>query len=388
MIAESFLFQILLLLVLAKALGRAFDLLSLPRVVGELLAGIILGPSLLNLITPREELEVLAILGVVFFMMSAGLEIDLGRFIKYWRQGFIIAVMGVVIPFTLGYCIGIAYGLDPIQCFSLGTALSITAIGLSVRVLMDLKMLRTRVGLAVINAAIDDDVIGLILMSVAFSLAIEGSVAFHVTAFSVLSSALFIGSGFLVTKYVCTHLRVRLFVDKYFRSPTSQLVLAISLAFLFGLLARVASLHEIIGVFIAGMLLRGLLSWKVEGEIFDFTFAFFALLFFSYIGIKTDLRVITQISDLILAVIVAAFVGKILGGFLGAKISRFTNGEALIVGIAMNSRAAVELAIASAFYSLGIFTLELFSAVVLMAAVTSITTPILLKLVAKYVTVT
>lgn len=250
---------------------------------------------------------------------------------------------------------------------------------------MDLKILRTRVGLAIVNAAVDDDVIGLVLMSVSFALAIKGMILHEAVFMPLFSSIAFITFDFVISRYVSKHTEIRLIVDRYLKSTSSRLALAITLAFAFGLLAKIASLHEIIGVFIAGMLLRGLLTWKVESEIFDFTFAFFALLFFSYVGVKTDLRIIAMSSDLVLAILIAAFVGKILGGFIGAKISKFSNGEALIVGVTMNGRAAVELAIANAYYALGVFTAELFSAIVLMATVTSLTTPLLLRLVVKYV---
>jgi len=253
---------------------------------------------------------------------------------------------------------------------------------------MDLRLLRTRPGLVIINAAVVDDVIGLILMSIAFSLAIEEeALPIHSLAMLTMRSMTFIVVTFLFGLMLVRRKRLRLKIAKYLglgiKSSSLRLAIAIFLALLFSLFARMVALHEIVGAFIAGMILRNILSEEAEREIYDFTFAFFALLFFAYLGVKTDLQCIITVSEIAMMIIAFAFIGKILGGFIGALISRLTMHEALVVGIAMNSRAAVELAIASAFYSLGIFTIELFSAIVLMATITSITTPFFLKAVTK-----
>ncbi len=380
-------FDVLLLIVLARLLGELFERYSLPRVIGELLAGIILGPSILGIVEPCRELEALAIVGVIFFMMSAGLEIDLDRLVRRFKSGFIVALSGVVVPFTLGMLVGHVHGLEFVQSFAIGTCLSITAIGLSIRVLMDLRMLRTRLGLTVVNAAVVDDVIGLILMSTTFSLAIAEEITLMHSIVPMITGTIFIVSTFILGMAISRKKKLKLLLAKYLgfghKSSSFRLAIAIALAFLLSLLARLASLHEIVGAFIAGMILRNILSEDAEKEIFDFTFAFFALLFFAYIGIKTDVRSIFMISEIAIAIVVAAFIGKILGGFIGASLSGLTPRESIIVGIAMNSRAAVELAIATAFYAIEIFTLELFSAIVLMAAITSITTPFILKLAIK-----
>ncbi len=372
------LLEVLLLIVLAKVLGEVFSRISLPRVIGELLAGIILGPSILAVVAPTEELEILSTIGVVFFMLSAGLEIDLERLMKHFREGLLVAVFGVAVPFLLGFILGYLYGYGLVTSFCLGTCLSITAIGLSIRTLMDLNMLNTRVGLTIVNAAVDDDVIGLVLMSIATALAIEEeAVSYHRVVTSAITAVAFIIASFMIVHYLGT--RLRSVVSRYFRATSSKLVLAISLALLFGLVARASSLHEIIGVFIAGMLLRNVLGKEVEKEILDFTLAFFALLFFSYIGVKTDIGSILEITEVAIALIAFAFIGKIIGGVIGGTLSGLSLPEALVVGIAMNSRAAVELAIANMLYTVGVLSLELFSAIVLMAAVTSIATPLMLK---------
>ncbi|RLG87259.1 MAG: hypothetical protein DRO15_05130 [Thermoprotei archaeon] len=381
------LLNILLLIVLAKLLGELFDRISLPRVMGELIAGLILGPSFLGIIDPHGGIEILAIIGVVFFMMSAGLEIDLNRFVRHFREGLVVALSGVIIPLSLGLLIGYIHGLDSIQAFAIGTCLSITAIGLSVRVLMDLRMLRSRLGLTTVNAAVVDDVIGLVLMSLAFSLAIGERSFSHAIILLLLSSLTFIAIAFLLGITITRKRRLRLRLAKYLgmgiKSSSLRLAIAIALAFLLSFTARLASLHEIVGAFIAGMILRNILSEEAEKEIYDFTFAFFALLFFTYVGISTDIRSIMLISEIAISIILFAFIGKLLGGLIGALISRLSLREAVIVGIAMNGRGAVELAIATAFYSMNIFTTEIFSALVLMATITSIATPLLLKIAVK-----
>ncbi len=388
MSSYALILDILVLIVCAKILGEVFDKLSLPRVIGEVLAGIILGPSILGFISPSSELHILALIGVIFFMASAGLEIDLRRLLMHFKEGFIVATMGVLIPFTLGMLIGYLYNLSFIQAYALATCLSITAIGLSIRVFMDLKMLKSRVGLTVVNAAVIDDVIGLVLMSIGFSLALGEVRTFHVAAFSFSTCTIFIVLSFLLGIRLCKSVRFRIMIGKFLRLGSSksislQLAISIILILLFSLLARSATLHEIVGAFVAGMILRSLLPEEVEKEILDFTFAFFALLFFAYMGIESDLRAIVVISDMVIMIVVFAFIGKILGGFMGALLSGLSIEESITTGIAMNSRAAVELSIARTFYILGIFNIELFSAIILMSAITSISTPIILKITVK-----
>jgi len=384
----SIVLDILILIVCAKILGELFDKLALPRVIGEVLAGIILGPSILCLIIPSSEMHVLALIGVLFFMTSAGLEVDLRRLIAHFKEGLVVALMGVVTPFSLGMLIGFLYGLNFIQAYALATCLSITAIGLSIRVFMDLRMLKSRAALTVINAAVIDDIIGLILMSIAFSLAREEEITLHTATSALFSCVVFIALSFMLGIMIYKNIRFRISIIKFLRlggRTSASLKLAISIIFmlLFSLLAKVATLHEIVGAFIAGMIFRSLLPEEVEKELLDFTFAFFALLFFAYIGIETDLKSITIISDMVILIITFAFVGKILGGYIGARISGLTSRESITVGIAMNGRAAVELSIARTFYILGIFTREIFSAIILMSVITSLATPIMLKVFIK-----
>ncbi|RLG82940.1 MAG: hypothetical protein DRO39_08990 [Thermoprotei archaeon] len=379
---ESILLEILLIVVAAKALGELFDRFSMPRVIGELVAGILLGPSALGLVRPSPELEALAMVGVVFFMFSAGLEVNLRSLMRRFREGLLVALAGVAVPFTMGMALGYRHSLDLAQSFALATCLSITAIGLSVRVLMDLHMLTTRVGLTIVNAAVDDDVIGLVLMSAAFALALE-EVEFHNVALAMVTAIAFLAAGFAlgiaITRSVRARLRFGRLLGLHTRNPSLKLGIAIAFALLFGYLARVSGLHEIVGVFIAGMILNVLLGESAEREIIDFTFAFFALLFFAYIGVKTDLRALAGATWFTAELLVAAFAGKIIGGALGSLAAGLSPREAVVVGIAMNSRAAVELAIAGTFYSLGVFTPEIFTAVVIMAAVTSVATPVMMR---------
>ena len=357
----------------------------MPHVIGELLAGVILGPSLLGLINPLVELEVLATVGVIFFMLSAGFEVDLNRLMRTFKEGLIVAVMGVVFPFTLGLFLGYKYSMGFTTSFALATCLSITAIGLSVRVFMDLGMLSSRIGLTVINAAVDDDVIGLVLMSVAFTL-VSGGKGLHEVFITFLTSSSFLIVGFMIGVLIASNYRfrhlLRGLILRIGRSLPLRLTIIISIAFLFGYLARLSGLHEIIGVFIAGIILNLLIGIeeRAEREIIDFTFAFFALLFFAYIGIKTDLRTLAGMTWFTVELIFLAFLGKFVGGLLGSIIARLNIREAMVVGIAMNSRAAVELVIANAFFALGVFSKEILTALVIMAAITSLTTPVLLRL--------
>lgn len=379
---EEVLLEILLIIVLAKILGEAFERLSMPPVMGELAAGLVLGPSLLGLIAPSSELELLALIGSMFFMFSAGLEVNLKLLLRMFRRGLVIAFSGALTPFLLGILVGYRYSLTLLESLALATCLSITAIGLSVRVFMDLRLLSTKVGISVVNAAIVDDVIGLILMSTVFTLAFEELE--HYNALIALSaSSAFLIVSFLLGAYIHRSVRSRIRFGKvllmHTRKSSTKLAVAIAFTVLFGLLARLCGLHEIVGVFIAGMMLRTILGEELEREIIDFTLAFFALFFFAYLGVLTDLRTLAEVSWFAAEVVAVAFAGKIIGGLVGGLVTGLSPRESLVVGIAMNNRGAVELVIANAFYALGVIMAETLTAIVVMAAVTTLTTPLILK---------
>ncbi|MCK4310452.1 MAG: cation:proton antiporter [Methanomicrobia archaeon] len=375
----------------AMLFGEIAERLNQPNIIGELLGGIIVGPiayGIFSLILSPDhsffeywrpeivesEIKVLIEIGMVMVMLIAGLGTELEDLIASGRYSILPAIFGVIIPFTLGYSIGIFFDYSTITALFIGASLSITAVAVSAKTLLDLKKLRSRIGVTILGAAIIDDVLGLIILSVLLSLVHGETFSFVGILIIVLKSIgfLFIAvklGGYLLPKI----LRYRLKFGKEMRLGMVLLIVLI-----FSILARISGLHEMIGAFIVGMLLKKVLT---EGEIDNLVtwgLGFFTPLFFGWIGFAVTF---SSVLSLLMAVILAAaIIGKVLGCGIGAYISGLSPKESTAVGVGMNGRGAVELVLAGVGLEFGIIQQDLFSIIVFMAFFTTIITPIALKM--------
>lgn len=384
---EEIFFAIALLLILAKLLGEVFERLGQPAILGELAAGVILGSHLLGPLlfhTPLfevETLEFLAEMGAVFLLFSAGyLEVDLNRLMRMGKESFIVAVSGVTITFTAGFFVGYVFNYELISCLFLGLALSITSIGVTVRTLMDLGRLQTDYGMIILGAAIIDDVLSLLILAILLPIAQP-----HITLTPVGTAVIvlkivgfFVGSA-LFAKFV---LRPIAIASSKLVVGEARLSIMFGVIFMFSLVAKVAGLHMIIGAFIAGVILAVHPEFKtkdIEYKVNGIASGLFIPLFFAILGTMIDLKALVQGGLLTLIIIIFAVAGKIIAGFIGGKIIKFSARKALTVGVGLIPRTGVELVVASIALSAGIIDQKIFTAIVAMVAVTVILTPILLK---------
>ncbi|MBN1539540.1 MAG: cation:proton antiporter, partial [Candidatus Thermoplasmatota archaeon] len=256
-----------------------------------------------------------------------------------------------------------------------GAALSITAVALSIATLIQIDAIRTRFGMTIINAAIVDDIIGILILSVLLSFSTSGKLpsALSVTG-TILLSIVFVGASIFLMP------RLLKIIYRYLKElrPNERIGLGVLMAGLFALIAHVMGLHLMIGAFLGGMAIRDSLARNTKQSLSRLSFGFFAPVFFAWVGFSVSFTGIA-FSWFVPMLIILGFVGKVTGAGLGAKLSGLTWTESVLVGLGMNGKAAVELILASVALRAGIIQRDLYSAVVIFAAFMAVTTPVLLK---------
>lgn len=386
---EHLLLTIVLSLASARILGELFRRIKQPALVGELLAGVILGPSLLAILEPDDSMVILANVAVFFLIFMAGLELKLSEIRKSSKSAFLLAIVSFTIPFVTGYHVSMLFALGQVQSLFVGLLLSITAIPVSSMILMEFGILKSKIGTTVITAALINDIMAMIVFSLillyptgsqtTFDYAEVGLMGAKITIFfAVLATVVFV-----MKKTNITSERVEPLIQKL-KTKESSVAILLSLGISVALFAHYFNLHFIIGAFFAGLIF-GSNFWgeKIHHHnsklISGITFGFFAPLFFVFIGMEFNLMSLTNSIPLLLALLSVAVASKIVGGFLAAKITRFSNHESIAIGCLMNGRGMVEMAIASIGYSMGLIDATLFSVVIAIGFLTTIITPVIAK---------
>ena len=387
---EEFLIGIVIILVVAKLFGELFRRLKQPALVGELLAGMILGPSLFGLFHPTDAFSVFQGLAVFFLMFLAGMEMNIKEIKKASKRAVVISMMAFFVPFFAGHQLGLFFGLTDIQSLFIGLLLSITAIPVSALILMEFGMLKSKIGNTVITAAVINDILALLVLTVILQLPADdvgGSINFTDTGTSLLKISLFFASIVgLVLILNKKSLHVSQNVDRFISKLKTKeagfgilLILAISLS----LFAHYSDLHFMVGAFFAGLIFGKNFSQKhgkrASGLVTGFTFALFAPIFFALIGLEFNVNSLMNSMPLFISLLSVAIATKIGAGYFAARITRFTHNEGLVIGCLMNGRGMVELAIASIGFSVGILDESLFSIAIAIGFLTTILTPIIAK---------
>ncbi len=390
--------QLSVMLALGRLMTEVARKLRQPAVVGEILAGIILGPTVLGMLSPgtfdflfpKIGYSTLALDGftrvaVVLWLFIAGLEVDLHIVFQQGKQALSTSLLGLIIPFFIGFIIpysfpaffGDTVGTD-LLLFSLfmGTAMGISALPVIVRILMDLKLFKTKIGMLIVASAMVDDIIGWIIFSVILSLIGKGSnMSVGYTIILTLSFAILmltVGRGLLN--------RVLPWVNKKLAWPGGLLSLSMVLCFLGAAFTEFIGIHAIFGAFIIGVALGDSehLSEKAKEIIHQFINNIFAPLFFVSIGLKINF--ITHFDPLITLVIIGiAFSGKLLGSGLGAYLGGFSKSESLATGFGMNARGAMEIILGLIALESGLINETIFVSLVIMALVTSMSSGPLMR---------
>jgi Kef-type K+ transport system membrane component KefB len=385
----NFIAALSIIIVAAKAAGYVSVRLGQPAVLGELLAGIILGPTFLDMLHTwpvlaedehlGEVIEIMAEIGVLLLMMLAGLELDLTEMLRSGKAASLSGTLGVVVPLILGYLTAVAFGLSNNEALFMGLALSATSVSISAQTLMELKVLRTSVGLTLLGAAVFDDILVILLLSLASIFAGGGGGDVSSVGITLARIVLYLGGAIAVGFFLLP--RLTSWVD---RLPISQGTLAFVLVatLLFGWAAEaIGGIAAITGAFLVGLFLsRTPHRHQLETGVSSLAYGFFVPIFFVSIGLAVDLRAITGSAWIFAGVItVVAIASKIIGSGGGARIAGFGWLQSMQLGIGMVSRGEVGLIVASFALTSGMLSRENFSIAVFMVIVATLVTPPMLR---------
>ena len=373
--------NLLVIILVARLAAELAERIKIPAVLGEIVAGIVIGPSVLGLIDPISNLDVanmvllLGEIGVILLLLQVGLEMDLGELGKVGKSALLVAVIGVVVPFAAGFGVSAAFGESGKIALFIGAALTATSVGITARVLGDLRALSRTESRIVLGAAVADDVLGLVILTVVVKVVTEGTISAGVVLETFGLALGFLLITGLLAIYVIPKALDR--IHRHARSSTTVVAVALVITLGLSLLANEAKLAFIIGAFMAGLGIGRSPQHERIAEGLNPLGHIFIPVFFASIGINADLGAMFEPEVLALAgaLTVVAILGKLASSFgvAGAKVDR------LLIGIGMIPRGEVGLIFASIGLSKGILDENLYGALLLMVLVTTVMTPPLLN---------
>lgn len=374
-----------LILISTKIFGHISQKVNMPQVVGALIAGIILGPSVLNVLPGSEGdfLSKASEIGVIILMFLAGLDTDISELKKTGIASLVIALIGVIVPLIGGTLVYMGFfGFDIsgtehlLRSVFVGVVLTATSVSITVETLREMGRLNGRMGTAILGAAIIDDIVGIIVLTIITSFK-DPSANIGESVIKILLFFVFIAALLVIMHFIAK------FIEKF----NNKRRIAIY-AFAFCLILSFCAEHyfdvaDITGSYFAGIILcNSKLKHYIDNKVTVLSYMLFAPIFFASIGFSTTLKGIT--TDIVLfslVLLIVAIISKMIGCGLGAKICRFSNKESLAIGVGMVSRGEVALIVAQKGAAIGLIDNSLFPAVVLVVIVTTVVTPILLKIV-------
>lgn len=359
----------------AKLLAELFEKIGQPGIVGEIFAGMIIGPSVLNIIQPDDFLTALADLGVMFLLFRVGLEVKSSELMRVGGTALLVAILGVVVPFLLGYGILLAWGAPQIEAIFVGAAMVATSVGITAQVLAAKGLLQHTASKIILAAAVIDDVLGLIVLAIVSSMA-KGSV--NVMEIS-LTAILAIGFTILVAKWG-TRTMGKLVPTMQSRLQAGEVQFNLAMVLLFGLslLAIYTGVAAIIGAFLAGMALAESVGHRVHDLAHGVT-ELLVPFFLAGIGLHLDLTTFKDPSVMVLAgiILIAAIFSKLVGCGLGGYSLGWAN--MFRIGSGMVPRGEVGMVVAQIGLGLKVIPAEIYGVVVFMAVATTLAAPPLLN---------
>lgn len=366
--------QLAIILAASKIAGSLSVRLGQPSVLGKLLIGIVLGPSVLGLITDTEILKEFSQIGVILLMFIAGLETDINEFKASIKASSLVGVGGIIAPLGLGYIAGTILELSSLHAAFLGLLLSATSVSISVQALKEMNKLKSPEGATILGAAVIDDV--LVIVSLAFLMSMVGDTVN-------LSLVIFKKLLFFISAIFIGIMVVPRFFKRFSRLKVTETIVssALIICFTYAYLAEYTGVAAIIGSYIAGVAIS---MTDFKHEVFEKTetisYAIFVPVFFTLIGVAAEFIGISENLNLIILISILAILSKLIGAFLGAKIAGFSANSALGIGAAMVSRGEVALIIAAIGLESQLLTQNMFAVIVIVVLVTTIVTPPMMKL--------
>jgi Kef-type K+ transport system membrane component KefB/nucleotide-binding universal stress UspA family protein len=390
--------QVVVLVVVGRLLGELMYRLGQPTIMGQILAGVLLGPTVFGNIMPHAQamlfpkspeqvalLNGISQLGILFLLLLAGMEADLSLAWRLRKTALSVSFAGIAIPFAVGVAVGLLVpeALLPqaserlVTALFLGTALSISSLKIVATVVREMNFMRRNIGQLIVASAVIDDTAGWVIIGITLSLATAGHVDPRTLALAVIGTAVFLALSFTIGRRIVFEI-IRWTND----SLQSDLPVTTAIIGLMGILALITAgigVQTVLGAFVAGVLIgeSPILTRRIDEQLRGLTTALFMPVFFGLTGLHADLRVLADPQTLALTVglILIASLGKFGGAFLGARLNKMSLAEALALGFGMNARGSTEVIVASIGLSIGVLDQRLFSVIVTMAVVTTLIMP-------------
>ncbi|MEG0371523.1 MAG: cation:proton antiporter [Clostridium sp.] len=382
----GFILQVGIILVVGEILGVISQKLKMPKVLGFLLSGIVIGPSLFGVVQESEPIKVMAQIGVIFLMFMAGLETDTEKFKTAGVSSFLIAIGGIIVPLVLGAGVTYSFTGNLTESIFVGVILTATSVAISVQTLNELGKLNTRAGVNIIGAAIIDDILGIVILSVSIMIIAPGAGVSGVAGLGIIVAKILI---FIIIS-VCGLKFLPKFIEKIMENGDKDkkietlILLTAGLTIIFSIFVeKKLGIAAITGAYVIGLVIA-LTKYK---HTFDEKFSNVSIylvspIFFSSIGLAIDLKTLGfEVILPIIAISIAAIVGKIIGCAGAAKLYGLRNDESIQIGVGMISRGEVAIITASIGVRNQIITAEMYPTLLVVIIVTTIITPLLLKLV-------
>jgi len=393
-----FVAELILLLVVGRGIGELLEGLGQPAVMGQLIGGILLGPSLLGWVWPAAErlifaddptqksmINAIAQLGVLMLLLLTGMETDLRLVRRVGRACFSISAAGVAVPFMLGFAAAqfmpatllAAGGERVVAGLFLGTALSISSVKIVAMVVREMNFMRRDLGQVIVSSAIIEDTIGWVIIAITIGIATKGRIEIGSLVFTILGVAAFMGFSFTLGRRIVFD-AIR-WTNDNFRSEYAVITLILVIMGVMALITDLIGVHTVLGAFVAGILVgeSPILSRHIEGQLRGVITALFMPVFFGVAGLSADLTVLVdpKLALLTLALVAIASIGKFGGAFIGAEVAGMSRREGIAVGCGMNARGSTEVIVASIGLSMGVLSHNLFTMIVTMAVITTLAMP-------------
>ena len=393
-----FIAEIVVLMLVGRLLGEAMSRLGQPSVMGQLIAGLLLGPSFFGLLLPdvqhalfpknpeqKAMIDGISQFGILLLLLLAGMETDLKLVRQTGRASLFASLMGIVIPFICGVALGEALpdsmlpdpGKRLITSLFLGTALSIASVKIVAMVVREMNFMRRVVGQVILASAIIDDSIGWIIVSIIFSLALHGSVEPMSLAQSVIGTIAFMIASLTVGRRA-VFFTIR-WVNDHLVSEFAVVTAILCIMGIMALITHLIGVHTVLGAFVAGILVgeSPILTRHIDEQLRGLITAFFAPVFFGIAGLTADLTILADptIALFTVGLVLVASVGKFAGAFIGAELGGLTRREGLALACGMNARGSTEVIIATVGLAMGALNQDLFTMIVAMAVITTTAMP-------------
>src|SRR5215813_7401614 len=397
-----FIAEILLMLLVGRLLGEVMQRIGQPAVMGQLLAGILIGPTVLGNLWPaahqlifpntpeqKKMIDAISQVGILMLLLLAGMETDFSIVNRMRRTALFSSLSGIVFPFACGYLLGemLPDSMLPapdkriVTSLFLATALSISSVKIVAMVIMEVDFMRRNIGQLILASAIIDDTVGWIIIATIGGIAAEGALNVRGVTLAIVGTAVFLGLSFTIGRRIVAH--VIRWTNDNFRSEMPVLSAILVFMFLMAIVTDLIGVHTVLGAFVIGILVgqSPILTRQIQEQLRSLIIALFAPVFFAVAGLSIDLTILRspQLIELAVGLILIASLGKLLGCYVGSRLGGLSAREATALAIGMNARGTTEVIVATIGLSIGVLTTDMYTLIVVMAVTTTMVMPPMLR---------